>query len=164
MTGEHRSTPALVGAMHPAALVDQLLADLDEPSRRAAARRIAAAIRDGYRRMGRPEPAWLSTDPRSPALPYPELDIKTVREFTQDVAKTTSVRATAREIGLNHQSLEKFLDGAEPYARLRSLIRDWYLRRTRPPDQGEPSGLSSGGLSPSLPGVWRRSNRAGRMA
>lgn len=61
-------------------------------------------------------------------LPYPDLDINVVRRFAQARANETSVRRVAREIGMNHQSLEKYLDGSQPYARLRALICAWYLQ------------------------------------
>jgi hypothetical protein len=86
-------------------------------------------------------------------LPHPDLDLAIVRRFVQSRANTVSVRAVAREVGINHRSLEKFLDGSEPYARNRSLICRWYLRQDpteRLASEGAPRGEPSGDLSHHL--------------
>lgn len=87
-------------------------------------------------------------------LPFPDLDIAVVRRFVQTRANATSVRAVAAAIGMRHTSLEKFLDGSEPYARNRSLICAWYVRQD-PQDrldaqseaQGTPRGEHANDLS-----------------
>lgn len=105
-----------------------------------------------------PDPACLSDYEREIAmpqkgdqdLPYPELDIGLVRRFVRSRTNAISVRAVAREIRMNHQSLEKFLDGSEPYARNRALICGWYLRQDpneRLTAEGAPHGEESGDLS-----------------
>lgn len=71
----------------------------------------------------------LSAQTGNQRLPYADLDIDVVRRFVQARAHATSVRAVAREIGIRHQSLEKFLDGSRPFARNRALICAWYLRQ-----------------------------------
>ena len=68
-------------------------------------------------------------DPKRP-LPYPEIDIAEVRELANRRADATSVRQVAREIGMRHTSLDKFLAGSEPYAKTRIPLCEWYLRVT----------------------------------
>ena len=68
-------------------------------------------------------------DPKRP-LPYPEIDIAEVRELANRRADATSVRQVAREIGMRHTSLEKFLAGSEPYAKTLIPLCEWYLRVT----------------------------------
>jgi hypothetical protein len=83
-------------------------------------------------------------------LPYPDLDINVVRRFVQARANLSSVRSVAREIGINHQSLEKFLDGSAPYARIRALLCAWYLRQDpaeRLAAEGNPRGEPTADLS-----------------
>lgn len=69
-------------------------------------------------------------DPKRP-LPYPEIDIAEVRELANRRADATSVRQVAREIGMRHTSLDKFLAGSEPYAKTRIPLCEWYLRVTK---------------------------------
>lgn len=69
-------------------------------------------------------------DPKRP-LPYPEVDIDEVREFANRRADATSVRQVARDIGMRHTALVKFLSGSEPYAKTRVPIVEWYLRVTK---------------------------------
>jgi hypothetical protein len=69
-------------------------------------------------------------DPKRP-MPYPEVDIAKVRELANRLADATSVRQVAREIGMRHTALTKFLAGSEPYAKTRVPICEWYVRVTR---------------------------------
>lgn len=66
-------------------------------------------------------------DPKRP-VPYPEVDIDTVRDLANRRADATSVRHVAREIGMRHTALTKFLSGSEPYAKTRIPLCEWYLR------------------------------------
>ncbi len=70
-------------------------------------------------------------------IPYPDVDIAVVRRYANRRANTSSVRQLAELVGMRHQSLEKFLDGAEPYAKNRGLLCRWYLSEN--PGQ-EPDG------------------------
>ena len=72
-------------------------------------------------------------DPKRP-LPYPEVDIEKVRELANRRADATSVRQVAREIGMRHTALTKFLSGSEPYAKTRVPLCEWYIRvnKSRP--------------------------------
>ncbi len=69
-------------------------------------------------------------DPKRP-IPYPEIDLEEVRAFANRRADETSVRQVAREIGMRHTALVKFLAGSEPYAKTRIPICEWYLRVTK---------------------------------
>jgi hypothetical protein len=73
-------------------------------------------------------------DPKRP-LPYPEIDLNEVRTYANRRADATSVRQVAREIGMRHTALTKFLAGSEPYAKTRVPICEWYIRVT----QGRPA-------------------------
>lgn len=53
-----------------------------------------------------------------------------LREAARLRAQDTSVRQTAREIGVSHQTLQRFLDGAEPYSRSLAKLRQWHERGT----------------------------------
>jgi hypothetical protein len=64
-------------------------------------------------------------------LPYPDVDISEVRRYASARANESSVREVARRIGMRHTSLEKFLNGSEPFAKNRSLLCAWYLREHR---------------------------------
>ena len=64
-------------------------------------------------------------------IPYPEIDLVTVRKYANARANASSVREIARRIGMLHTSLEKFLTGSEPYAKNRGRICEWYLREHR---------------------------------
>ena len=65
---------------------------------------------------------------RKRPLPYPEVDIAEVREYANRRADATSVRQVAREIGMRHTALAKFLAGSAPYAKTRVPLCEWYLR------------------------------------
>lgn len=83
--------------------------------------------------------------PRRP-LPYPRVDIDAVRDYANQLADQTSVRRVAKQIGLRHTTLEKFLGGAQPYAKTRGPICEWYLRETAlPPAEPEPAAPVAGG-------------------
>lgn len=69
-------------------------------------------------------------DPKRP-LPYPEINLDEVRAYANRRADATSVRQLARDIGMRHTSLEKFLAGSQPYAKTRVPIVQWYLRVTK---------------------------------
>jgi hypothetical protein len=56
---EFRPVPELVPVDDPARLVDVLLRELEGPALNEARMRIWSALSQGYRRMGRAEPAWL---------------------------------------------------------------------------------------------------------
>jgi hypothetical protein len=64
-------------------------------------------------------------------LSYPEVDIDEVRAYANRRADATSVRQVAREIGMRHTALTKFLAGPEPYAKTRVPICEWYVRVTK---------------------------------
>jgi hypothetical protein len=64
-------------------------------------------------------------------VPYPEVEIGDVRSYAAGRANASSVRETARQIGIGHTSLEKFLNGARPFAKNRSKLCEWYLREHR---------------------------------
>lgn len=66
-------------------------------------------------------------DPKRP-VPYPEIDIAKVRDYANRRADAASVRQLAREIGMRHTALTKFLSGSEPYAKTRIPLCEWYLR------------------------------------
>lgn len=61
-------------------------------------------------------------------LPYPEVDIDLVRKYAQTRADASSVRSLAGRIGLGHTTLDKFLEGSDPYPKNRTLLVEWYLR------------------------------------
>jgi hypothetical protein len=69
-------------------------------------------------------------EPKRP-VPYPEINLDEVREYANRRADATSVRQVAREIGMRHTALTKFLSGSEPYAKTRVPICEWYLRVTK---------------------------------
>jgi hypothetical protein len=69
-------------------------------------------------------------EPKRP-LPYPEVDLEEVRRFTNRRADQSSVRQVAREMGLRHTAVTKFLSGSEPYAKTRVPICEWYLRASK---------------------------------
>jgi hypothetical protein len=79
-------------------------------------------------------------DPKRP-LPYPEIDINEVREYANRRADATSVRQLARETGIQHTTLDKFLAGANPFAKTRRPLCEWYLgeHSDRPAPQGTKS-------------------------
>jgi hypothetical protein len=56
---EYRPAPDVVASADFERLVDALLADLVGPARHEARLRIASALAQGHRRMGREEPVWL---------------------------------------------------------------------------------------------------------
>jgi DNA transposition AAA+ family ATPase len=62
---------------------------------------------------------------REDAVP---LDV--LRDAVRLRAADTSVTATAREVGISHQALARFLEGAEPYSRNVAKLRQWYRRET----------------------------------
>jgi hypothetical protein len=64
-------------------------------------------------------------------LPYPDVDITAVRKYANARANASSMREVARAVGMRHTSLEKFLNGSEPYAKNRALLCEWYLREHR---------------------------------
>lgn len=70
---------------------------------------------------------------RKRPIPFPEIDLDEVRRFANRRADATSVRQVAREIGMRHTALGKFLSGSEPYAKTRAPICEWYTRVTTPP-------------------------------
>ncbi|HEU0013867.1 MAG TPA: hypothetical protein VFQ45_09290 [Longimicrobium sp.] len=75
-------------------------------------------------------------------IPYPDVDIAAVRRHANLRANATSARQVAEQVGIRHQSLQKFLDGAQPYARNRGLLCEWYLRErpARPAAPAEGAG------------------------
>ena len=64
-------------------------------------------------------------------IPYPDIDIDAVRKYVNGRANRSSVREMARRIGIGNSSLDKFLNGSEPYARNRAKLCEWYLREHR---------------------------------
>jgi hypothetical protein len=70
---------------------------------------------------------------RKRPVPYPEIDLDEVRAYANRRADATSVRQVAREIGVRHTALTKFLSGSEPYAKTRIPICEWYTRVTQAP-------------------------------
>lgn len=64
-------------------------------------------------------------------VPYPEIDIREVRNYVNGRANGSSVREIARQTGIGNTSLDKFLNGSEPYARNRGKLCEWYLREHR---------------------------------
>jgi hypothetical protein len=70
---------------------------------------------------------------RKRPVPYPEIDLDQVRAYANSRADATSVRQVAREIGVRHTALTKFLSGSEPYAKTRIPICAWYTRVTQAP-------------------------------
>jgi hypothetical protein len=88
--------------------------------------------------------------PRKPAmnqqtreLPYPDIDINEVRRYLNGRANSSSVREMARRIGIGNTSLDKFLNGSEPYARNRAKICEWYLREHGVHPVKEEAGVDS---------------------
>lgn len=61
-------------------------------------------------------------------IPYSDLDIGAVRRYANARANESSVRQIAREVGMRHTTLTKFLNGSEPLPRIRILLIEWYLR------------------------------------
>jgi hypothetical protein len=61
-------------------------------------------------------------------IPYPGMDITTVRRYANARANVSSVRQLALQIGMKHTSVDKFLRGSSPYARNRILLCEWFLR------------------------------------
>lgn len=66
-------------------------------------------------------------DPKRP-IPYPDVNIDDVREYANRRADATSVRQLAKETGVGHTTLEKFLAGSAPYAKTRVPLCEWFLR------------------------------------
>jgi hypothetical protein len=64
-------------------------------------------------------------------IPYADTDIEVVRQYVQGRAFESSVRAVAATLGIPHTSLEKFLDGSEPYTKNRIKLCEFYLREHR---------------------------------
>jgi hypothetical protein len=103
-------------------------------------------------------------------LPYPDMDIEVVRKYVNGRANSSSVRDVARRIGMGNTSLDKFLNGSEPYAKNRALLCEYYLRehRTHPVPEAEdipvfkPNGSPEGlleGLLKDLRGEARSEAR-----
>jgi hypothetical protein len=61
-------------------------------------------------------------------IPYPGMDITTVRRYANARANVSSVRQLALQIGMKHTTVDKFLRGSSPYARNRILLCEWFLR------------------------------------
>lgn len=61
-------------------------------------------------------------------IPYSDLDIAAVRRYANARANESSVRQIARQVGMRHTTLTKFLAGSEPLPRNRILLIEWYLR------------------------------------
>jgi hypothetical protein len=59
--------------------------------------------------------------------------IERLRESVAARARSTSLRAVAREVGMSPSGLDKFLSGGNPYSGTRRKLYNWWLR-----SQGEP--------------------------
>lgn len=73
--------------------------------------------------------------------------LRRIREALELRVEQTSLRSTAREVGLSPSGLRKFLDGANPYSPTELKLQRWYVRETRP-DYG--SALTAAGAENAL--------------
>ena len=79
---------------------------------------------------------WSRLDHRPPPAVYEEppgkaddLPLEQVREAAYEVARRTSVRQLAREVGMSPTGLSGFLSGEKrPTSRTRWKLAQWYLR------------------------------------
>lgn len=54
--------------------------------------------------------------------------IRRMRQAVAARAETTSLRATAREVGMSPTGLKKFVGGTAPYTKTVHRLRSWYLQ------------------------------------
>ena len=54
--------------------------------------------------------------------------IPRMREAVATRAESTSLRSTAREVGMSPTGLKKFLQGTAPYTKTIHRLRSWYLQ------------------------------------
>ncbi|HUF75772.1 MAG TPA: hypothetical protein VMM35_05805 [Longimicrobiales bacterium] len=54
-------------------------------------------------------------------------DVERLREAVDREVEQTSLRATARRVGMSPSGLRKFLEGAEPYSATRRKLERWYV-------------------------------------
>lgn len=54
--------------------------------------------------------------------------LERLREAVDRGVAQSSLRATAREVGMSPTGLRKFLEGAEPYSATRRKLERWYVR------------------------------------
>lgn len=55
-----------------------------------------------------------------------------LREAVDREVEQTSLRATARRVGMSPSGLRKFLDGSAPYSATRRKLERWYVREVAP--------------------------------
>jgi transcriptional regulator with XRE-family HTH domain len=53
-----------------------------------------------------------------------------LRDAARRRVEDTSLRQTAREIGMSHPALRDFLNGSQPYGPNLNKLRDWFGRET----------------------------------
>lgn len=58
------------------------------------------------------------------------VSLDVLREAARLRIADTSLAQTAREIGISHQALSRFLNGAEPYSRNLARLRQWHRAGT----------------------------------
>lgn len=56
--------------------------------------------------------------------------IEKVRDLVWDHVERSSIRTVAEEIGIGHSTLHNFINGAEPYPRIRRVLIDWHAWKT----------------------------------
>lgn len=62
-------------------------------------------------------------------VPDSEAALNRIRQAASLITNETSLRKVARDVGMSPTGLSKFMDGAQPYARTYSKLRNWYVRR-----------------------------------
>jgi hypothetical protein len=68
-----------------------------------------------------------------------QVPIEKLREAAAHAIETSSLRATARAIGLSPTGLQKFAEGASPYRDTRRKVVRWYLQRETAAPTAEPT-------------------------
>ena len=65
-----------------------------------------------------------------PSVNNGAVSVDTLREAVRLRVEDTSLRQTAREIGISHPGLRDFLNGSEPYGPNLLKLREWHARET----------------------------------
>ncbi|MFL5383065.1 MAG: hypothetical protein ACJ8GN_11160 [Longimicrobiaceae bacterium] len=58
---------------------------------------------------------------------YRPLPLDVLRESVRRAVEAYSLRHVARQIGLSHIGLKRFIEGAEPYSSTRRRLLHWYV-------------------------------------
>jgi hypothetical protein len=71
---------------------------------------------------------------------HPRFGFDRIRDFARTRVEATSLREVAKDIGMSFSGLHNFLEGGQPYTRVRELLVSWYQRsrdQTIPPPSRE---------------------------